>query len=484
MERSSAGGAISEQWRIRWVVGLLLAIFVLGGSARADVMSLALLRPIAAAAAIVMLAVAWRTAWAEARGPALIMLLTFALVFVHLLPLPPGLWEQLPGRDIIVDTMATVGAKPSWMPLTMAPTEGWNQLFALTVPLAALLAMVWGGRSTTRFVIIFLLGVMLVSALLGLLQSIGSSKSALYFYRITNNGVGVGLFANRNHQAMMLACFYPLLAVWASTISGSAESQRAKMTMALGLGLAVVPLVFVAGSRSGLVLMLVGIASAFLIYQRPRQGFRARGDVRSRRFVGASVAATAVVMIMVAALSTRSSALQRMLQNDAADDLRFQALPAILDGIWRFFPFGSGSGSFVPVYKMFEPDSLLGAAYFNHAHNDVVEVALEFGLPGMLLILFAVVAWALAVRRLWRARKAANGQVCRTQLYGCAGAAVLLILAVGSLVDYPLRVPSLAALAALASVWMAWALDLGQESAQRDGNHSNNRLGAGSIREI
>lgn len=484
MKRDGADGFASDRWRIRWILGFLLAVFLLGGSGRADVLSLAFLRPIAAVAFVALAAVAWRSTWSEARGPALILLATGLLMLLHLIPLPPALWTALPGRDVVVNTMAAVGVKPGLMPLTLAPTEGWNQLFALTVPAAMLLGMIWSGRSATRPVLILLLGIIVASALLGLLQSIGPAKSPLYLYRITNNGVGVGLFANRNHQAMLLACFYPLLAVWASTISGSSESQRAKLTMALGLGLAVVPLVFVAGSRSGLVLLLVGLVAAFVIYQRPQQGFRARGDIHSRRIIGATVAGTAVVMMVVAALSTRSAALQRMLQNDAADDLRFQALPVIMDGIWRFFPWGSGGGSFVPVYKLLEPDRLLGTAYFNHAHNDVAEVMLEYGLPGLLLILAATSGWAWATFRLWRARRAAGGRAGRTHLYGLAGAAILLILGLGSLVDYPLRIPSLAALAALSSVWIVWALAQIRQGAANDGNPSGNRLVAGTIREI
>ncbi|MGN6594301.1 O-antigen ligase family protein [Sphingopyxis terrae] len=484
MKRGDASRLASDQWRIRWIIGFLLAVFLLGGSGRADVLSLAFLRPIAAIAFVTWAAVAWRTTWSEARGPALILLATGLLMLLHLIPLPPPLWTALPGRDIVVDTMAAVGSKPGWMPLTLAPTEGWNQFFALTVPAAMLLGVIWSGRAAMRPVLIVLLGIIVASALLGLLQSIGPAKSPLYLYRITNNGVGVGLFANRNHQAMLLACFYPLLAVWASTISGSSESQRAKMTMALGLGLAVVPLVFVAGSRSGLVLLLVGLIAAFVIYQRPQQGFSARGDVHSRRIVSATVTGTAVIMMVVAALSTRSAALQRILQNDAADDLRFQALPTIMDGIWRFFPWGSGGGSFVPVYKMLEIDRLLSATYFNHAHNDVAEVMLEYGLPGLLLIVAAVSGWAWAIFRLWNARRAAGGRAGRTHLYGSAGSAILLILGLGSVVDYPLRVPSLAALATLASVWIVWALASIRHRAASDGNPSSNRLVAGLTREI
>lgn len=469
--------------RQRFLLVFLALVFLFGGSARADVASLALLRPIAAIAFICLFALAWRQAFASARGPAMVMAAATILLLLHVTPLPPELWMALPGRKIVTDTLGVTGADLGWMPLTLAPVEGWNQLFALTVPAATLLAMVWAGEKAIRPAVLWLLVIIMISALLGLLQSIGPANSLLYFYRITNEGMGVGLFANRNHQAMLLACFYPLVAVWASTISGSAESLRAKSAVALGLGLAVLPLLFVTGSRSGLALAIVGIISAFVVFRRPKAGFRARGQDKNGRIVGFLVALTMVIMVLVAALSTRSVALQRILENDAADDLRFQALPTIVDAIGMFFPFGSGSGSFVAVYKLLEPDALLGPAYFNHAHNDVAEIALEFGLFGIILMLAAVGLWAAGVFRLWKLRFAANEQSDRFQIYGWAGAAILLILGLGSLVDYPLRVPSLAGLATVASVWMARALRSVPVSEAGNSQRDEYRLAANSEKE-
>jgi O-antigen ligase len=479
----SAAALISEMARHRLLLGFLVLAFLLGGSSRADVASLALLRPIAAVAVICLAALAWRDAMRVARGPALLLATTIVLVFLHVIPLPPSVWTALPGRAVVVETMAVVGNSPGWLPLTLAPVEGWNQLFALTVPAAALLAMVWAGVGAVRPVIMLVLAVILASALLGLLQSIGPANSPLYLYRITNNGVGVGLFANRNHQAMLLACSFPLLAVWASTITGSADSQRAKSAVALGLGLALVPLVFVTGSRSGLALAFVGILCAFIVFQRPKAGFRARGQEMSRRVVGMTVAATALIMTLVAALSTRSVALQRIVESDPADDLRFQALPTIIDAVGQYFPFGSGAGSFVPVYKLFEPDALLSAAYFNHAHNDVVEVALEYGLPGVVLMLASVAMWGRAVIQLWQNRRSAPDSRDRVQIFGWAGASILLILGLGSVVDYPLRVPSLACLAALATVWVAMAVRPNSKRRSGDSHSPEYPLAADADKE-
>src|SRR3546814_18783044 len=66
---------------------------------------------------------------------------------------------------------------------------------------------------------------------LGLAQVIGPRDGPLYLYEITNNGSAVGLFANRNHQAALLACLFPMLAVYASIDHPSAERMRLKFAL-------------------------------------------------------------------------------------------------------------------------------------------------------------------------------------------------------------------------------------------------------------
>jgi O-antigen ligase len=76
--------------------------------------------------------------------------------------------------------------------------------------------------------------------------------------------------------------------------------------------------------------------------------------------------------------------------------------------------------------------------YVNHAHNDYLEVALETGLPGILLLL-AFLAWfALAALTAWRS-SAEGGNLAR------AATLVILVVLLHSLVDYPIRTAAVAA---------------------------------------
>ena len=96
-----------------------------------------------------------------------------------------------------------------------------------------------------------------------------------------------------------------------------------------------------------------------------------------------------------------------------------------------FLPWGSGLGSFQSVYPLYEDPLKVDADYVIHAHNDYVEVALELGVAGIVLMLLFLAWWTAAVWRTWRTAEA--GPFARAATI--ASAAVL----VHSFVDFPLR---------------------------------------------
>ncbi|MGN6690706.1 MAG: O-antigen ligase family protein [Sphingopyxis sp.] len=142
-------------------------------------------------------------------------------------------------------------------------------------------------------------------------------------------------------------------------------------------------------------------------------------------------------------LTSRTTGLSRAVGEKVADDLRAQAWPTVQSIIETHWLFGTGFGSFPAVYKIFEPDSLLNDRYFNHAHNDWAEVLLTGGVPFACLLLIALVWFGRRLIALGT-RNLLKGQ--RGDLRLAVGT-IVLILAAASFVDYPLRVPSLQAMA-------------------------------------
>mgnify|MGYP007125385276 CR=1 FL=1 len=69
-----------------------------------------------------------------------------ALTIAHLVPLPPAIWSQLPGRELVSEIDRAAGLGDVWRPLSLTPGATWNALHAQLVPLAALVLGAQLGR--------------------------------------------------------------------------------------------------------------------------------------------------------------------------------------------------------------------------------------------------------------------------------------------------------------------------------------------------
>src|SRR5690606_38328423 len=96
-----------------------------------------------------------------------------------------------------------------------------------------------------------------------------------------------------------------------------------------------------------------------------------------------------------------------------------------------------------------EPVAILAPQYFNHAHNDLLELILVGGLPAALL-LAVFLAWL--ARQAFRVMRARHGGSSLT--FARLGLAMVVILLLSSLVDYPFRTPLLAPLFAIGCGWL------------------------------
>ncbi len=435
-------------------VAVVLALSILlGGSSRADIISLPLLRFVTVLSACYGL---WSLRREEAIAHWFLLGISAAvivLLIIHLIPLPPVLWTALPGRRIIVEVDAAADLRGTWRPISMAPDLTWNALFALAVPLAILLN---GLRLTAaehrRIMILVLLGGGL-SILLGTLQIV-SASDALYLYRRSFVGTPSGLFANRNHQALFLAMLLPLFAL---QISNRNRSRRTagiiRFTCTAGT-LIVVAFIVVLGSRAGLVTGLLGMLGfgSIMAMQWPRtEG----GAPASRRglWVVAGLLTVAVLIVAGAMVAGSAETISRVGGNGMgeSEELRFAIWPIITQSFPEFMPWGTGVGTYERVFRMIEPDSILRPTYSNHAHNDWLEVAWTAGIPGMLLLVIAVLAYVVTVRRVLLLRG-------ESRAVAWLGLVIIALGAIGSFVDYPLRTPFLSALFALSCVWVAVAL--------------------------
>jgi len=348
-------------------------------------------------------------------------------------------------------TGVMAGIPPNWRPVSLSPVSTWSVWATLFVPLAALITLIRLPPTGRRFVVPFLLAAALVSALLGVVQGLSGADSVLYYYEFTNRGSPVGVFANRNHQAVFLACGV----VWAAYIFCNTPSQlsqaRAVRWTAVGMSLVLFSCVLVNASRAGLMALCLALVFAFMLFICRSTSSVVKSGVSSHpSWAGGwrSVALSGVAAVGLACpfvlffFQSRIPALDRLLSDESRSGPRGDVTPTLIDMAGRNIPWGTGMGTFERAYRMVEPNSLLTPSYLNNAHNDWLQLLIEGGLPAVWLLCCALGWIGMRLVHLWRS----GGDSGRFAL--CSGG-TLAILAMASLVDYPLRTPWMMVVAAL-----------------------------------
>lgn len=425
---------------------LFLAVVIcFGGASRADVLSQAVVR--VAAIAFIALSVIQLDGqnWRQIRLPVLFLIGIAAVIAIQLIPLPPALWSSLPGRQLYVRGLELGGIAPVWRPISLTPDLTLNSLLAVLPPLALALALGIIDRRHRNLLIPVLIAGAGLSTLIGLFQI---SSGSFYFYRITNEGSPVGIFANRNHQALLLAAMLPLIAAWAALPHRDPNYRKARKWMAMCLAAPILPILLITGSRGGLFAGLLGGAIALGITLRDNRHSKRRPLGARSRLIGLAPLAVGAATIIAAYLLSRDLAFQRLFSEDAPG-VRSTLQPLYLHMIWDFWPIGSGFGSFDTVFRTYEPQFHLELTYLNHAHNDFAEAVLEGGALALVLMVIFVLWLAARTWLLWTKRLESD-----EQLLGRAGSAMAWLVLFSSSIDYPVRTPLLAVLMTIACYWI------------------------------
>ena len=405
---------------------LLLAL-LLGGSTRGIWANMAL--QLLAIALIAWVALFPAQQWPARAKPLIFVLIAgIVLIFLQLVPLPPGIWTGLAGREPVARGFALLGEELPWLPLSLAPYATLASALALLPPVA-IGAVVLLKPQRESWLAAAILAAACLGVILGALQmtSAGPGKSDLYLYGITNSGA-VGFFANRNHMGTLLLASLP----FAFAMLGTGQKQKDK-----GQSFAVSGLV-----GAVIVLLLVGIvlngSTAVLILGLPVLGFSLlllpiAGKWRRALALGAMVAAIAAALVL---LATPAGGAERL--GDLSLSSRVAIWSASVPIANDFLPWGSGLGSFEQVFHLYEDVSATTRTYVNHVHNDYLELVLELGLPGALLVLAFLIWWVRRLSDQWRSPLSSR--------HARAATIVSAAILAQCLVDYPLRTAAIAAL--------------------------------------
>lgn len=372
----------------------------------------------------------------SARHLFVIGLLAIALVAVQMTPLPPAVWTLLGGRGMISEGYRVLGIASPWLSLSATPYRSFDSLLGLIPPLALFAAVVSLGAYRATWLIAALLLGTIAGVILGALQVTGSGNiadSPWYPYVESSYGLATGFFANANHMASLLVCTLPFLTALLVSSRGLAGQQRSALVITLAAATLLI-VIGIALNHSLAVYALtppVLAASALILLPR-RSGWRRWWAIGAGLLIVLAVAGLATTSVRTGQLGSdvRSSAQSR-------EEMLVTSAKAMRD----FLPLGSGLGSFRSVYQLYEDPAQVTDTYVPHAHNDYVELALETGLPGVLLIIAFLAWWIRVAWRAWSYPDA--GPYARAA--AIASGAILL----HSIVDFPLRTASISALFAM-----------------------------------
>jgi len=428
-------------------MALVALAIVLGGGGTVNPQTEMVLQCLTALIIIPLIASAnWQRGLGPVHGGAWLLAgLVLLMPVAQLIPLPPSIWQSLPGRAVEVQSLATAGAAQSWMPLTMAPARTFASLLAMICPVLLMLQvsrLSLRGRN-------WICGIVVVSGFLslvvGLLQLSHTGGWSWSLYSQFSEGSLVGFQANRNAEADIL--LVALLAFGALVTVRLADGRHHVITWA---GLAMGVLMFVVGvlmtgSRTGIALIAIALVClAAMLWPALR---RRRSALRWLGIVLASA-------VLSGLFAWQSPMVRKIiLRFSSTREARWDLWADTWYAIHQVWPFGSGIGTIVPMLEAAERLDVVDTTRPVRAHNDWLEWLLEGGLPGVLVLgAISLVVLAFAVRALMSASRRGAAPGRRAQVFFAVG--LIFIEALHAIVDYPMRSMSLAALTAVAVAFL------------------------------
>ena len=292
---------------------------------------------------------------------------------LQLIPMPPSVWSGLPGRGEIASAYEAAGMTLPWLPISLYPTATWLGLLSLVPATAVFLAMLSLERRSRRVFILVIFIVIFASAVLDMLQIMGGEESPLRFYAVTNPGRAVGFFANSNHNAAFLYSAIPFVTAYAIGLVLDHRRHRAIGLVLLALLiLAIIIGLSLTQSRAGMALLFVAGLSSLLLAWRHNQG------QSGRRLLRFAIGANLVALLL--AFQFGFVAFMQRAEGQGLEDMRWPVAQVTSQAAIANLPFGSGFGTFAPIYEKFAPRTFLTEKYVNHAHNDWLELWLTGGL--------------------------------------------------------------------------------------------------------
>ncbi|MGV6852260.1 MAG: O-antigen ligase family protein [bacterium] len=359
------------------------------------------------------------------------LLLAICILLIYLIPIPLDTWQALPGRATYLGSVQWLidNDQSPYLALSIVPEKSTHALLAVLPLFAIFLATISLTQKQQTKLVYWLLIIVGLEAALGLIQYSSKETVWMWFTGKDYTGSAQGTYYNRDHySAMMLMTLPIVLGLLANSIGGQnhqgKRSFRLNSTLVFSfLALLILLAAIFSRSRAGVGLSMLGIIVTTFAFARHLGGKQTLGVAATFGTIGAGLA----VSIGLIPVLNRFA-------NDPGEDERWRIFKHTIEGIKEFFPWGSGPGTFQELYRSFQPAEQ--PKFWNHAHNDYLELFFDIGIFAIPVILLFFVIYILGW---WQLRKIPWNQ---TRFIKVGSGIGMLLILLHSLVDFNFHTPA------------------------------------------
>lgn len=352
------------------------------------------------------------------------LLVGLSIPIIYLIPLPLFIWEQLPGRENFLPSINWLienNEPVPWLSLSLIPQKTIHALLAIIPILAIFLGTVYQSRRNILWIVCALIALASVQAIIGWIQ-------------YTEIGSAQGTYINRNHFSAFMYMVLPFtlaLLVYnlrkkSSDSDSGLSSATNNMFLLSGLSILIIVAGIISTSRTGGFLIFSAVIFSGMVFLR---------HIGRRKSLGLGVISGIIGLGVLTSIGL-IPVINRFITLNPGEGLRWDIFPDTIVGIQKYFPIGSGPGTFQEVFKTFQSMGIDREGFINHAHNDYLELFLETGLIG---IGFSGLAFFIFIQG-WLSLKQCSWD--RTKFINSAAGIAVSLMLVHALLDFNFHNPA------------------------------------------
>lgn len=320
--------------------------------------------------------------------------LTFLLIAIvaltpalYLFPVDLAQWITLPGRESYqasIEWINSTSQTPPELAISLIPYKTIHAGLAIIPALAVFLAVISLEKPYLHKILYLFFAIAAIQAIIGLTQA--SNPNAQWMESlgiVPSHNNAQGTYLNRDHFSILMVAIIPFCIAF--IIEGFKSNQTAHHEQLLkntliysGLFLLFFLAAIFSRSRAGVALALLSFLLASVFFIRHISAQKSIAIVATLSTLGITIA-TSIGVVPI---------LNRFIVQNPAEDGRWQIFETSIQGIQKFFPIGSGPGTFPEIYRTLQPVEQL--RFINHAHNDYLELVFETGALGLFIIVLGL----------------------------------------------------------------------------------------------